>query len=202
MTAEQFAIALGIPLARAEAWIAPLAAAMERFEISTPGRQAAFLAQIGWESAKLTKLSEDLNYSAQWLRQFFPLHFTEEQAQQYAHKPEAIANRAYAGRYGNGDEASGDGWLFRGAGLIQLTFRDNQMACAQHFGIAESAIGNWLRTAHGAALAAAWYWWHHGCNDLADHGQFAEITKRINGGLNGLIGRMNLWASAKKTLGV
>lgn len=202
ITAQQFASALGIPLERAQSWIAALNAAMARSGINTPARAAAFIAQIGWESDHLTHLSENLNYSAEGLLATFPTHFTEADAHQYQRKPIAIANRVYASRYGNGDEASGDGWRYRGRGLIQLTFKGNYQACGAALGMDLTANPDVLNLPQNAALAAAWYWQAHGCNAMADTGDFNGITRAINGGLNGLNGRLALWSSAKGALGV
>jgi len=196
MTAQQLAAALGIPLPLAQQWAGALNAAMARFEINTPQRQAAFLAQIGHESVLLTHLSENLNYSADGLLKYFHSHFTAAEAHAFQFNPVAIANRVYADRYGNGDEASGDGWKYRGAGLIQLTFKNNQGACGTYFGIPPDKVGDWLRTTEGAALSAAWYWKTHRCNELADAGDFRGITININGGTNGLEQRQALYNRA------
>ena len=97
---------------------------------------------------------------------------------------------------------SGDGWNFRGAGLIQLTFRANHEACADHFGIARETVGSWLRTPEGASRSAARYWHQNGLNSLADAGDFVRITIRINGALRGQADRVALWDSAREALGV
>jgi putative chitinase len=196
ITAQQFSDALTLPLARAEEWIAPMNTAMERFDVNTPKRHAAFLAQVMYESAAFTALEENLNYSASRLRAIFPTHFTAAEAQQYQHNPAAIANRVYANRYGNGDEASGDGWTFRGRGLIQITFRDNYRACGGGLGISLETGPDALTQPDNAALSAAWYWKSHGCNELADAGDFVRITRAINGGTNGLAQRTALYRHA------
>ena len=109
-----------------DAWAGPLNAAMERFEINTPPRVAAFLAQVAHESGELARLVENLNYTAARLVAVWPTKFpTVEAAQPYERNPERLANRVYAKRLGNGDTASGDGWRFRGRGLIQLTGRNH-----------------------------------------------------------------------------
>lgn len=153
--------------------------AMVEFDITTPERQAAFLSQVGTESGQLTCVEENLNYGAAGLLATWKKHFSPADAQAYARQPERIANRAYANRGGNGDEASGDGWRFRGAGLIQLTFRDNQAACAAHFGITTD-IGDWLRTPEGACRSAGWFWQTHGLNALADAGNIDAISDIVN----------------------
>ncbi len=211
MTREDLLRILPAAADKADLFVAPLKCAMQEFSIDTPSRQAAFLAQIGHESRQLTALEENLNYRPQALLDTFntstQVRFTPEQAQQYGRTPEhpadqrMIANLAYANRGGNRDAASGDGWTFRGAGLIQLTFRNNHEACADHFGIARDAIGAWLRTPEGASRSAARYWSLNGLNELADAGDFVRITIRINGGLRGQTDRISLWAAARDVMG-
>jgi len=135
------------------------------------------------------------------------VRFTPEQVELYGRtaehpaRQEMIANIAYANRGGNGGVESGDGWTYRGAGLIQLTFRHSHEACADHFGIPRAAIGAWLRTPEGASRSAARYWRDNGLNELADAGDFVRITVRINGGLNGQADRIALWSSARAVMG-
>lgn len=196
----------------ASVFAAPLTDAMARFRIDTPARQAAFLAQLGHESSQLNTVEENFNYKPQAILNTFNAHgvtrFTPAQAQQYGRtidhpaNQQMIANIAYANRHGNGDVDSGDGWTFRGAGLIQLTFRANHEACADFFGVPRANIGAWLRRTDGAALSAARFWREHGLNDLADAGDFDGITLRINGGLNGRDERLALWGAAKHALGL
>lgn len=171
------------------------------FNISTKARQASFIAQIAHESGQLRSLSENLNYGADGLMKTWPSRFpTRELALQYARQPEKIANKVYANRMGNGDEASGDGYRYRGAGLIQLTGKDNQAACAKQFGISPAAMGDWLRTPEGASRSAAWFWKTHGCNEMADKGFTERITKVINGGLNGQAERLAFYSAANQVL--
>lgn len=174
--------------------------AMDEFEVNTPARQASFLSQVAQESAQLTCVVENLNYSAAALSGSWPAHFSQADAAAYARQPERIANRAYANRGGNSDEASGDGWLYRGAGLIQLTFKDNQSKCAANFNIAPEAIGAWLRTPEGAARSAGWFWSTNGLNALADAGDQTAVTKRVNGGENGLAARLAVFNIAETVL--
>jgi putative chitinase len=197
--------------ANADAFAVPLGAAMVEFGIDTPRRQAAFLAQVGHESDQLSALEENMNYRPQAILDTFNsathVRFTPEQAELYGRTPERPANRqmianiAYANRGGNGDAASGDGWTFRGAGLIQLTLRNAHEACADHFGVPRSDIGKWLRTPEGASRSAARYWKENGLNELADSGDFVRITVRINGGLKGQAQRLALWDSARQVMG-
>jgi putative chitinase len=183
-----------------------LHAAMARFEINTPARAAAFLAQVGHESGQLAHLVENLNYSAQGLASTWPGRFRGADnkpnalALQLQRNPQAIANSVYGGRLGNAPEDSGDGWRFRGRGLIQTTGRANYRAAGMALGAALETTPQLLEQPVYAALSAAWFWQEHGLNELADAGQFELITKRINGGLNGQAERVALWEAAKRVL--
>jgi len=175
-----------MPWARV-AFLKPLTDAMIEFGIDTPKRQTMFLATVAHESAGLTRLSENLSYSAAGLRGTFRKYFTDDQAEIYARHPQMIANRVYANRGGNGNEASGDGWFFRGAGAIQLTFHDNHLACANHFGIPLLQIGEWLRTPEGACRSAAWFWSVNNINKYADLGDFDGVCDTVNRGKKTII---------------
>jgi len=199
----------GASTASAATWVSPIQAACDRFQINTPLRQAAFLSQIGVESARLTALSENLNYSAAGLLSSFPTHFDAADAQVYARKPQMIANRVYAGRTGNGDESSGDGWAFRGRGLIDITFRDNYSECGTGIGLLLAEQPDLLLQPANAALSAAWYWSYRQLNALADAGNFLGISKSINlgsaaagGTPNGYSQRLALYGAAKIALGL
>lgn len=155
--------------------------------IITPLRKAHFLAQVAHESGNLNVFSENLNYSAEGLQKVFKKYFPDSAlAWKYARQPQAIANRVYANRMGNGPESSGDGWKYRGAGLIQLTGRNNQEAFAKATGKPLEGIGDYLRSSEGAVHSAVWFWSVNGLNKLADANDLYAITKRINGGYNGL----------------
>jgi len=181
----------------------PLDAAMRRFEIDRPARCAAFLAQLAHESGELRQWTENLNYSWQGLRAVFPKYFpTDAAAQAFHRQPEKIANRVYGGRMGNGGEASGDGWRYRGRGPIQLTGKDNYRACGQAIGVDLVSRPELLETPEVGCLAAAWFWSSRGLNPLADAGKFLTITRRINGGTHGLEDRMRYWARARAVFGV
>jgi putative chitinase len=172
-----------LPRCDAALFIDAFNAACTEFAINTPLRQAAFVATIGHESSHLTVLEENLNYSADALFKLFPAHFPNLiNAQAYARHPEQIANHMYANRGGNGDEASGDGWMYRGAGAIQLTFRDNQKACGDYFGIDLANMPTWLRTPAGAVRSAAWFWWTRRVNDWADNVDFDGVSDMVNRG--------------------
>ena len=180
-----------------------LDAAMRRFEIDTPSRMAAFAAQLAHESGQLQRWTENLNYRWERLRQVFPKYFTSDaEARAFDRKPERIANRVYASRMGNGPEASGDGWRYRGRGPIQLTGRDNYRACGSAIGVDLVGDPDLLATPGPGCLAAAWFWARNGLNALADAGDFVTITRRINGGLNGLAERREFWEQAKEVFGV
>lgn len=161
-------------------YVAALNTAMQRFAINTPKRIAHFLGQLAHESGQLAHTRENLNYSAEALLRTWPTRFTDlRHARGFAHMPEAIANFVYANRFGNRGMSSGDGWRHRGAGWIQLTFKDNQMACGSYFGVS-SDIGYWLSCPQGAALSAAWYWDSRKCNAIADEGDVDHMSDVIN----------------------
>jgi putative chitinase len=202
LTAQIVAASCGSTVLRAAQWTAPLQSACERYHINTPLRVAAFLAQVGVESARLTAVVENLNYSANGLLTTFPKYFNAVQAAQYEHQPQRIANRVYAGRYGNGDEMSGDGWKFRGRSLIQITFRDNYASCGKAIALPLDSHPELLEQPCNAALAAGWFWDSRDLNKLADAGNFSGIVRGINGGLNGYSERLALYAAAKKSLGL
>lgn len=171
--------------------------AMARWKIDSPVRQAAFLAQVGHESGQLRRLVENLNYSAEALVRTWPSRFTAQNAGAYARQPEKIANRVYGGRMGNGPEASGDGWRYRGRGLIQLTGRDNYRAAAQALGLPLLEQPELLEQAESAAQSAAWWWSAHGLNEMADAGRFSDIGSIIN---TGQPGRVPHGAAERKAL--
>lgn len=170
-----------------EHWCEALNKILPDYDITTPQRVAAFLAQTAHESGGYTALHENLNYQAASLCRVWPGHFPNmEIANQYAHKPEMIANRAYSGRMGNGDEASGDGWRFCGRGLLQVTGRNNYQAFADSIQTDINQIPDFLQTFEGAVQSACWFWESNNLNQYADSGDFVTMTKRINGGTLGL----------------
>jgi putative chitinase len=183
-------------------YVDPLNAAMLEFDINTPARQAAFIAQIAHESGQFSHIQENLNYSASGLLKTFGKYFNAKTAQQYARAPQSIANRVYANRMGNGDFASGDGWKYRGRGLIQLTGRANYYACGKGLGIDLLSNPDALLDPAIACRSAAWFWKTNGLNELADAGKFETITRRINGGTKGLEERKFFYERAKKYLKV
>lgn len=203
MTPETLTKAIGCPFERATKWVAALDVACARYHISdNPMRLSAFLAQVAHESNLLAAVEENLNYSAKSLRAVFPKYFqTEESAINFAKSPERIANKVYGGRMGNGLEASGEGYRFRGRGLIQLTGKDNYRACGEALGVDLLISPEALSMPPLAAMSAAWFWDSRKLNPLADEGDFDAITQRINGGQNGRDHRLKLWTMAKEALG-
>ena len=160
---------------------------LPKYKIETLNQVAAFLAQCGHESTDFTRLEENLNYSAEALRRVWPSRFpSDEISNQYARHPQLIANKVYADRMGNGNEASGDGWKYRGRGAIQLTGCNNYTAFAKYINQPVSDVVDYLSTIQGAIESACWYWTTNNLNTLADKADIIGITKKINGGAIGL----------------
>ncbi|MFR0689552.1 glycoside hydrolase family 19 protein [Enterobacterales bacterium AE_CKDN230030158-1A_HGKHYDSX7] len=208
MLIDESQLLLILPNARpvAGVFLPALNEALPDFAIDTPWRVSAFLAQVGHESAQLTRCVENLTYSAQRLAAVWPRRFRSADgsptalAREVAYQPERIANLVYAGRNGNGDEASGDGWRFRGRGLLQVTGRSNYRAVGE--GLAQPFVARpqLLAEPRWACRSAAWWWQRHGLSELADGGRFDEITRAINGGLTGREERQHLWRRAREVL--
>ena len=173
-------------------------------EINTPLRQAHFIAQVAHESGGFRYKTENLNYSAKALRAVFGKYFTtEELAEQCARKPELIANLAYADRMGNGDTESGDGWKYRGRGLIQLTGSDNYRQCSEAIGKdIENDPDLLVHDADAAVAAACWFWGMRKLNSYADQDDLKAITKKINGGYHGLDDRAAYLNRAKQVFNI
>jgi putative chitinase len=189
MNAEQLAHALSMSPSKAEEWVDAINTTFDAFGIETPEQQASFLGQCGHESAGFTALVENLNYKAESLCKVWPKRFpTLEMAQPYHRNPEAIANHVYANRMGNGDEASGDGFLYRGRGLIQLTGKSNYEACGHVLDVDLVSDPDLVATPMYAALSAGWFWSTHHLNDIAQ--DILAVTKKINGGTHGLDDRV------------
>ena len=193
--------------------------AMGRYQIAGTNRIVAFTAQVGHESGHLTRLVENLNYSADGLANTWPSRFAEPDgkggyikvqvagkvrskpntlALSVDRKPEQIANFAYGNRMGN--TAPGDGWKYRGRGLIQITGKNNYRACGEALGLDLMAHPELLEKPQHACMSAAWFWATNGLNTLADAGKFDAITRRINGGQNGTADRQALYVRALKVL--
>lgn len=171
----------------AEKWADALDKTCEKYEINTPERIAGFLSQVGHESGGFKYVAENLNYSATALMSVFGKYFpTLELAKAYERQPEKIANRVYANRMGNGSEGTGDGWFRRGRGLIQLTGADNQIAFGMACNIDTVNHPELLETPDVAAESAGWFWSVNRLNPLADAKDVVGMTRRINGGTNGL----------------
>lgn len=165
---------------------AALEGCIAKADLSTTMRQAFFFAQTAHESAVFTVMEENLNYSATGLLKVFPKYFNSSNVYSFERDPQAIANRVYANRMGNGDENSGDGWRYRGRGYIQLTGKNNYMAFAKSVNKSMEDILEYAGTVDGAAASAAWFWNQNKLNRFADASDFTGLTKAINGGLNGL----------------
>lgn len=183
-------------------YVEPLNVVGEHFDLfKNPKRMAAFLAQIAHESGAFNFTQEGLNYSAQALMKTWPKRFpTLAIARQYARNPQKIANKVYANRMGNGSEASGDGYKFRGRGLIQLTGKDNYIRFAKSIGKTLDETVAYLETPEGAVASAGWYWDINKLNIYADKGDFVGLTRRINGGTIGLADRKHHYDIALKAL--
>ena len=183
-------------------WYEAISSILPEYEINTPQRVAAFLAQCAHESGGFVFLKENLNYKAPSLRKVFPKYFPDDAtASAYANKPERIANRVYANRMGNGDESSGDGWRYCGRGLIQLTGKDNYTFFAASIDIPVEEASEYLQTFEGAVQSACFFWEQNNLNKWADAGDILTLTKRINGGTIGLEDRIKHYEHALHIFG-
>jgi putative chitinase len=211
LTPQQLADATHVSRALAERWLGPIHFAMAKFSIHTPARAAAFLPQISHESQRFSRGRENLYYTtAERLLDVFGKRIQPKEAKRFLRNPQGLANRVYALRNGNGSESSGDGWRFRGGGLIHLTGRRNYRNCGIDIGMPLEIRPELIEQPEAAALSAAWFWASNGLNALADAGRFDAICDRINlgretrkiGDSNGYEDRLELWASAKRALGI
>jgi putative chitinase len=201
MTLDQFTAIVGNN-PYAEHWVEALNKCWPDYDITTPQRQAAFMGECCVESAKFTAIQENLNYRAATLHAQWPSHFQSlEIAQQYEHQPEKIANRAYCNRMGNGPEESGDGWKFRGKGLIQLTGRDNYQGFANSVQMSIDDAAAYLETFEGCVQSACYFWENANLNTLADQGNIDHISHIINGGTLGQEERRHFYQIALQVLG-
>jgi putative chitinase len=183
-------------------WYEALSQILPEYEINTPERVAAFLAQCAHESGGFKFLAENLNYRAVTLRKVFPKYFQDDAtANAYAMKPAMIANRVYANRMGNGDEASGDGYRYCGRGLIQLTGKTNYSNFADSIETPLEEVTEYLQTFEGAIQSACWFWENNNLNALADVGDIKTMTKKINGGFIGLDDRIKHYEHARHIFG-
>lgn len=181
-----------------EGWHTAILKILPKYNITTTNRAAAFLAQTAHESLDYTILSENLNYSATGLNKTFPKYFRNagRDANLYARQPEKIANVVYANRMGNGSIESGDGWKFRGRGIIQLTGQSNYKKFADSIGKTIDETIQYVQTKEGAVESACWFWNINNLNSHADSGDIVRISKIINGGINGLDDRVSRFNKA------
>jgi putative chitinase len=210
-------VAAGVKQATAEKWADAVSNACAEFGIDTPQRIAGFLSQCAHESGGFERLQENLNYSADGMAGIWPKRFAvlgpdkkpvkkdgKNQPNKFAlalhRKPEMIANVVYSSRMGNGPTESGEGWLYRGRGLKQLTGKDNHRACSAGLGVDLVANPDLLLEPVYAARSAAWFWSTNKCNAFADAGDIEGLTKKINGGLIGIDDRKKRYASAMSSL--
>jgi putative chitinase len=183
-------------------WFEAIFEILPEYEITTPQRVAAFLAQCAHESGGFVFLKENLNYKAASLRRVFPKYFPDDAiAAQYAGKGEMIANRVYANRMGNGPEESGDGFRYCGRGLIQLTGKNNYTFFAGSLDIPVEEASEYLQTFEGAVQSACFFWEQNKLNQWADAGDILTLTKRINGGTIGLEDRQKHYQHALHIFG-
>ena len=219
LNANVLQAAVGCSASVAQAWAEPISLAVDRFGLAaSPERLAMFLAQTGHESGSFSALVEDLNYGAEGLAATWRSRYAEKDgagnyvraadgkyrpnalALSLARNPEKIANNCYANRMGNGSSSSGDGWAFRGRGLIQLTGKERYVACGRGIGADLVAQPHLLEGPKHAALSAGWYWSQYGLNKPADKGDVGAATKIINGGDTGLADRAKRYDRALKAL--
>ncbi|MDT3535655.1 glycoside hydrolase family 19 protein [Cronobacter malonaticus] len=207
MTKDQFMRAAGISSSLAAKWYPHIFEAINTYGIDTPKRQSHFIGQIGTESGGFQSVQESLNYSVAGLA-IFGSRLTAAQREQLGRKPgekalsperqAAIANIVYGGRYGN--NLNGDGWKYRGRGLKQITFKANYEECGKALGLNLVDSPDLLLQDKYAALSAGWFWKKNGCNQFADAGDVNGLTRRINGGLNGLQDRIERTKRAEGVL--
>jgi putative chitinase len=192
-------LAMRVTTETARSVLLPLNVAADRFGITTRDQVCGFLGQCAHESRLFTAFKEDLFYrDAQRIATIFRGAFDGDAvvAQPYVGKPEKLANRVYAGRFGNGNEASGDGWRYRGRGAIHLTFRGTYQAAGAACERPYAEQPDLLLQPDDACLSAAWFWASNGCNRLMDQRQFGQVTKIINAGMVGAGERHALYQAA------
>lgn len=187
--------------ADAAAWADAAMEILPKYEINTPNRIAGFFAQCGHESMNFTALSENLNYRAETLEKLFSKYFSKagRKAEDYSKQPEKIANIIYGGRMGNVQE--GDGYRFRGRGVIQLTGRDNYTAFGKSVGMSPEQVIDYVQTKKGALESACWYWNSRKINAACDKSDITLMTKLVNGGTIGLEDRRKHYEQALAVLG-
>jgi putative chitinase len=194
-TAEQLAKCIS-KNKNSQEWFDGLYEQLPKFGIVTPARVAGFISQCQHESADFTVLTENLNYGAKGLMSIFKKYYQDEAlAKAHERKPQLIANRVYSGRMGNGAESSGDGWKYRGRGLVQLTGRSNYTQCSRDLFGDDCLVDDpdLLLNPEWAILSACWFWHKNKLNDICDRGDVVLLSKRINGGTIGLADRIHHW---------
>jgi putative chitinase len=201
-TVEQVRELIPRALGGPDEWYECMCEALPQYGITTIPRVAAFIAQCAHESGGFSTLEENLNYKAATLTKIWPQRYPAGIAEQYAGKPELIANKSYGGRMGNGTESSGDGWKFRGRGLLQLTGKDNYSNCSKFMFQDDTLLENpdILLDAYYAIHSACWFWHKNNLNQYADSNDFVTMTKKINGGTIGLEDRKKHYAHAVEVL--
>ena len=176
----------------------------ETFKINTPKRVAMYLSMVLHESAFLNATEENLNYSADGLLKTFPKYFNSQTAKEYARNPQRIASRVYANRMGNGNEASGDGWKYRGRGFLQMTGKENY----QNFSRYDLCTKNVVNDPDSVSkyylnqLSSMWFWEKHNLNAVSDIEDVRKATQIINGGLNGYSNRALLYRRFSREFGI
>jgi putative chitinase len=189
-----------------KAWCDELNKALPKYDITTDQRIAGFISQCSHESMDFTAMSENLNYREETLNKVFPRYFGpgKRNAAEYAKNPEKIANYVYMDEFRTsklGNTQPGDGWRFRGRGLKQLTGRDNYTRFAKDYDMTAEEAAAWVETKEGALASALWFWNTNKLNAIADTGNVAALTKKINGGDIGLADRQARYAKAMAALG-
>lgn len=184
-------------------WYEKMCKVLPKYDITTVERVAGFIAQCGHESRDFTVLTENLNYSASALNKIFSKYFDRagRDANEYHRQPEKIANVIYADRMGNGSPASGDGWRYRGGGILQLTGYNNYAAFGKSVGMSAEAATSYVRTKEGALESACWFWRENDLNRYCDKQDIVGMSKRINGGTHGLDDRKARYLHAMDVLG-
>jgi putative chitinase len=182
-------------------WFILLDKFLPKYEINTPKRIAAFLANVTHESADFKYLEENLNYSKQRLLAVFPKYFNASNVDKYARKKIAIASRIYANRMGNGPESSKDGWTYRGKGLIQITGKNNTTSVSRHVNKSIEETCQYLLTKEGALIGSLYFWKKNNINLIADTGDITRVRKAVNGGTIGLTDTTARYNNILKILG-
>tara|TARA_R110000772_G_scaffold54759_4_gene125039 strand:- start:168 stop:1028 length:861 start_codon:yes stop_codon:yes gene_type:complete len=197
-TARQVSEILDMKKDMAIEWHNAMTEILPKYDINTPERVAGFIAQTGHESNGYRVLTENLNYSAKALNGLFSKYFARagRDANDYHRQPEKIANVIYAGRMDNGDTNSGDGWKFRGGGILQLTGRYNYTQFGQSVGMSAEQATDYVRTPTGALESACWFWKTNDLNKYCDRNDIVKLSKRVNGGTIGLEDRVEHWEHA------